>query len=52
MFAITLVHDLDFMDAFFDILKTEDSDAVALFGRWINDYLRQVAEIDLDAPDM
>jgi len=40
------------MDTFFDILETEDNDAVALFGRWINDYLRQVAEIDLDAPDI
>jgi hypothetical protein len=38
------------MDAFFDIIKSEDSNAVALFGRWINDYFRQVAGSDADAP--
>ncbi len=38
------------MDAFFDIFKAEDNEAVALFGRWINDYLRQVAASDADVP--
>jgi len=31
------------VDAFFDILKVEDADAVRLFGRWLNDYFRQMA---------
>jgi predicted transposase/invertase (TIGR01784 family) len=40
------------MDAFFTIIESEDSNAVALFGRWINDYFRQVAGSDADAPHL
>jgi len=30
------------MDSFFDILETEDSEAVKLFRHWLNDYFRQM----------
>ncbi len=30
------------MDTFFDILETEDPDAVSLFRYWLNDYFRQM----------
>ena len=31
------------IERFFDIVKVEDAEAVNLFSRWLNDYLRQVA---------
>lgn len=31
------------IERFFDIVETEDAEAVRLFSRWLNDYLRQVA---------
>jgi predicted transposase/invertase (TIGR01784 family) len=31
------------IDSFLDIVKAEDTEAVGLFSRWLNDYLRQVA---------
>jgi hypothetical protein len=32
------------IDRLFDILKSEDVGAVSLFGRWLNDYFRQIAK--------
>jgi len=31
------------MDTFFDILKSEDNDAVRTFSHWLNDYFRQMS---------
>ena len=39
------------LDTFFGILETEDTEAVRLFRRWLNDYFRQMAH-DLVGDDL